>query len=192
MSQRLIYVVGPSGAGKDSLLSWLRQHTPAAAAVHWTRRTIDRPNSERPDAEDHTSVEAGGFDQLLAEGQFAMHWQANAHRYGIRTSELEALKDPNMCVLVNGSRAHLPVAALAYPNLTVLHITAEAQVLRQRLMARGRESEAAVEARMGRPSALELPLGCRLIEIHNNTSLDAAGAQLLAQLRGFGLWPISA
>jgi len=192
MNHRLIYVVGPSGAGKDSVLSWLRQHTFTSAPVYWTRRTIDRPQSDRPDAEDHDSVDAGGFDQLLAEGQFALHWQANTHRYGIRSSELASLKDPNTCVWVNGSRAHLPIAALAYPNLTVVHITADAQVLRQRLMARGRESSAAVEARMQRSSALDLPSGCRLIEIHNNATLDEAGAQLLVQLRNQGLWPISA
>jgi ribose 1,5-bisphosphokinase PhnN len=66
MNRRLIYVVGPSGAGKDSVLSWLRQHTPLAAPVHWARRTIDRPKVNLPNAEDHFSVDKATFEQQKA------------------------------------------------------------------------------------------------------------------------------
>jgi len=141
MNRRLIYVVGPSGAGKDSVLSWLRQHTPLAAPVHWTRRTIDRPKVDLPNAEDHFSVDKVAFEKMVAAGEFAMQWDANSHRYGIRSGELTCLSHPAWCVIVNGSRAHLPTAAMAYPGLTVLHVTASTEVLRQRLIGRGRESE---------------------------------------------------
>lgn len=188
MNQRLIYVVGPSGAGKDSLLSWLRQQTPVSAPVHWARRTINRPNSEDPRSEQHEAVDDAVFEGLLASDQFAMHWQANSHRYGIRNSELSLLKNHNYSVFVNGSRAHLPQAALAFPQLTVLHITADLSVLRERLRLRARESDAAIEARLHRTVDLDLPTGCHLVEIENNTSLEVSGRQLLLHLNSLKLW----
>jgi ribose 1,5-bisphosphokinase len=189
MNRRLIYVVGPSGAGKDSVLSWLRKNLPKTAPVHWARRTIDRLPSEALDAEDHESVETAQFAQLVADDAFALHWDANAHRYGIRQSELSGLGDPKGCVLVNGSRAHLPDAASAYPGLTVLHITADRVVLRERLMRRGRESIDAIDARLKRHVELTAPSGCSWIEIRNDTTVDAAGEQLLAYLQTYDFWP---
>lgn len=188
MNRRLIYVVGPSGAGKDSVMSWLRKHTPNSAPVHWAQRTIDRPKSNERDAEEHVPVDALGFEQLLLNGEFAMHWDANTHRYGIRKSELTWLSDSTNCVFVNGSRAHLPTAAVDYPGLTLVHITASAEVLRQRLIARGRESVAAVEARLQRQIALTVPNSCAFIEVNNDTTLDEAGHQLLMKLSAENLW----
>jgi ribose 1,5-bisphosphokinase len=191
MNRRLIYVVGPSGAGKDSVLSWLREQTPESATVQWARRTIDRPSSAESGAENHESVDTAAFERLLAEGAFAMHWSANSHRYGIRPSELIRLKDSSWCVMVNGSRAHLPLAARDYPGLTVLLITASPAVLRERLLARGRESVSAVEARLQRHVALDIPSGCALVEIHNDRTLEQAGEQSLNKLKALGIWPAS-
>jgi len=188
MSRRLIYVVGPSGAGKDSLLAWLRLQTPNSAPVHWARRTINRPQADSPDSEKHEVVDDLLFDDLLISNEFAMHWNANSHRYGIRKSELIYLDNPSYCVLVNGSRAHLPIAANLYPELTVLHITADTDVLRQRLCRRAREPHDAIEARLLRATKLDLPTGCSFIEIQNNNSLDTAGQRLLEHLEMQELW----
>lgn len=80
MNSRLIYVVGPSGAGKDTLLTWLKSRVRTSSLLHWARRTIDRPLSTDLHAEQHKSVELEGFEKLLKEGAFAMHWEANSHR----------------------------------------------------------------------------------------------------------------
>jgi ribose 1,5-bisphosphokinase len=190
MNRRLIYVVGPSGAGKDSLLSWLRDQTPVSAPVHWARRTINRSKSDGPGAEDHVCVDTAGFELLVSHDEFSMHWDANTHRYGIPKSELILLRDPAQCVIVNGSRAHLPIAAHDYPGLTVLHITADPVVLRERLNRRGRESAEQIEARLSRNVELAVPRGCVLIEIRNDATLDIAGQQLLERLREFSFWPM--
>jgi ribose 1,5-bisphosphokinase len=186
MNARLIYVVGPSGAGKDSLLHWLRQHLPTSLPVHWARRTINRPCTS--EGEMHESVNTLEYAQLLATEQLAMHWQANDHLYGIRQTELAPLAQQQW-VFVNGSRAHLPQAARLCPGLTVLHITASTEVLRQRLLGRGRESLKAIENRLQRSIALQLPPACALIEIHNHDSLESSGRQLLAALHGVPHWP---
>lgn len=187
MNRRLIYVVGPSGAGKDSVLSWLRQHTPLTAPVHWARRTIDRPKVDLPNAEDHLSVDPETFGRMVTDGEFVMQWDANTHRYGIRSDELKHLGYPSWCVIVNGSRAHLPTAAMTFPGLTVLHVTASTEVLRQRLVSRGRESEDAINARLMRTVPISIPAGSNLIEIVNNSTLDDAGADLLKKLRSLNL-----
>lgn len=179
VNARLIVVVGPSGAGKDSLLSWLRARLPVTHPVHWTRRTITRP--VQAGGEDHESLDEAAFTAVLQTAGFALHWQANGLHYGIRHQELHPLSR-GQWVMLNGSRAHLAECAQVCPGMTVLHITADAQVLRSRLQHRGRESAAAIEARLQRAVELEVPAGCRLLEVHNNSTLEAAGSQLLLDM----------
>lgn len=133
---RLVYVVGPSGAGKDSVIDWLRQQLPQDARVHFARRTITR--AVQPGGEQHDSVDVAAFMRLRESGAFAMHWEANALHYGIARAELAARCD-GRTVIVNGSRAYLPQAARLFPELVVAHITADAQTLRRRLLARERK-----------------------------------------------------
>lgn len=183
---RLIYTVGPSGAGKDSLLGWLRAKLPRHAPIHLARRTVSRP--AQAGGEPHESVDASEFEYLRARKAFAFDWTANELRYGIREAELAPLQD-GAWVLVNGSRAHLPQAARKFPGLTVLHITASADTLRQRLLSRGRETPEMVEARIARAAHLAWPTGTGAIEIHNDSTLDAAGSQLLDALECLEGWP---
>jgi ribose 1,5-bisphosphokinase len=117
---------------------------------------------------------------VQAQG-FAMHWQANGLRYGIRREELAHLarRVHGRWVLLNGSRAYLPEAARLYPGMTVIHITADANVLRQRLAKRGRESAQEIERRIERAVDLQVPEGSDLHEVRNNDQLEAAGRQLM-------------
>lgn len=186
---RLIYTVGPSGAGKDSLLAWLRARLPAQAPVHLARRTVSRPM--QPGGETHESVDAGEFEALRARNAFVFDWQANALRYGVREQELLPLQY-GAWVLVNGSRAHLPQAAQKFPGLTVLHITASPETLRKRLLSRGRETPDMVEARIARATELAWPMGTEAIEISNDGTLDEAGAQLQDALACLDGWPSKA
>jgi len=186
MNAQLIYVVGPSGAGKDSLLNWLRAQLPAQLPIAWARRCINRPCAA--DGEMHESVATSEFNRLLDAQEFALHWAANEHLYGIRHVELRPLTQQQW-VFVNGSRAHLQEAAKFYPELTVLHITADIEILRQRLLGRGRESQQAIENRLSRTLALRVPPGCQLIEIHNHGSLASSGQQLLQALQALQDWP---
>lgn len=187
MNGRLLVVVGPSGAGKDSLLAWLREHMPASQPVHWVRRTITRPAQAGGEA--HEGLSEAEFETVLQTGGFALHWHANGLRYGIRHEELKPLQH-RQWIFLNGSRAHLDACALAYPGMTVLHITADVRVLRERLRGRGREDEAAMEARLLRAVDLVVPRGSRLIEVHNSCSLDQAGQQLLQALQSIPGWPV--
>lgn len=187
MSIQPVYVMGPSGAGKDSLLAWLVDHWPKQAPwprVHLARRTITR--AQVPGGEAHEAVSPAEFDRLLAGGLFALHWQANGQHYGIRTTELEPPGATDLCVLVNGSRAHVAQAVACCPQLVVVHLTAPRALLAQRLQLRQREGVADIQARLDRPTALpDMHHLCpgRWWEVTNTGHLDTAGAQVLAALR---------
>jgi ribose 1,5-bisphosphokinase len=183
---RLLYFMGPSGAGKDSLLEWLRQHLPADLPVQWARRTISRPVATDGEAHESTTPEAHAA--LRDAGAFALHWEANGLAYGVRHGELQPLTQGRW-LLVNGSRAYLPEALAHYPTLVAVHITASPEVLRQRLQARGRENADEVEQRVQRALRFLTPPGTAGIEVRNDHRLDDAGRQLLQALERLPGWP---
>ena len=181
MSRGLIYMVGPSGVGKDSLLAWLAQrpHMDFLTPLHIARRSITR--QEDGGTEHHEAVSEQAFSDLEATGEFAMHWAANGLRYGIRHAELAALERGHQ-VLVNGSRAYVPQLRLDWPGASVLHIHAPADVVRQRLLARGRETGAELEARILRSQDMSVERLSGDMELINSDSLDGSGQKLLALL----------
>ena len=178
MTQRLIYVIGPSGAGKDSVLHGLRARWIALPPAHWIRRTITRV--PQAGGEEHESVSEAGFLSLQQVDAFAMAWQANGLSYGVRHSELDPLEN-GQCVFVNGSRAYLPQVLRQWPQATVVHITAPSDVLLQRLRARQRESVQAISDRLARGIDVELPMNA--IRIVNDGPLTETVDMLLAALR---------
>ncbi|MGY4827070.1 phosphonate metabolism protein/1,5-bisphosphokinase (PRPP-forming) PhnN [Sphaerotilaceae bacterium SBD11-9] len=149
-SERLIVVVGPSGAGKDSVLQAWAALRGGEAAVHTARRVITRPADGG--VEQHEAVSADEFSALSGSGAFATAWQAHGLAYGVRHRALAPLATGGW-VLLNGSRAHLPTLRQQAPRLRVVEITAPPAVLAQRLARRGREDEAAVTARLQRQVA---------------------------------------
>lgn len=177
MKGRLLYVVGPSGSGKDSLIDYVRPHAPANVA--FARRTITRLASAG--GEQHIAVTPHDFEELLASGAFAMHWRANGLAYGIGREILDWLAQ-GRTVVVSGSRAYLPQALAAFPGLQVISITASIETLRARLVARSRESAAEIEARLARATALQVPPGTVVHEIRNDGDLAHGGERLLALL----------
>jgi ribose 1,5-bisphosphokinase len=184
---RLIYCMGPSGAGKDSLLDWLRAYLPTPCPVHWAQRTISRGATSGGEA--HDSVSPQTFVALCIERAFALHWQANGLGYGVRHAQLAPLAQGHW-VLLNGSRAYLPEALARFPDLVAVHITASPQVLRERLLSRGRETHDEVEARVQRAVAYTPPPGSASLEVHNDGVLSDAGQQLLNALEQLPGWPL--
>ncbi len=176
MTGRLFLVVGPSGAGKDTLLSGAVAADPR---LHWARRVITRP--ETPGGEPFEGVSAAEFASRLTRGDFALHWQAHGLCYGVPETELLPLVQGRDVVL-NGSRAGLAQAMAAFPGLSVVLITAPVAVLAERLAQRGRESRADIAARLNRVN-FDLPQGCPVIEVANDASPETGVARLLQALR---------
>lgn len=149
-----------------------------APGVVLVKRVITRPSEAG--GEDFEGVSETEFLARLAQGEFALHWQAHGLYYGIPAKVREAVEQ-DKTVLFNGSRAMLTEAAQAFPGLRVLHITATDDTLAARLKARGRESDADIARRLER-ARLPLPDGLNITRIDNSGALERAFQDILTAL----------
>ena len=174
---RLLYVVGPSGAGKDSLLRWLRPRL--RRGVRIAPRVTTRPlRGQRPAAERVVSLER--FDALARRGAFVLAWQANGHHYGVPRVIGRWLARGEI-VFVNGSRACLAEARRRFAQLETVLVTAPVRRLRERLERRARETPAEIAARLARNDAFARALR-PAHRIANDGRLESAGRALLRRL----------
>ncbi|WP_324733891.1 phosphonate metabolism protein/1,5-bisphosphokinase (PRPP-forming) PhnN [Pseudomonas paeninsulae] len=186
MSGRLIYLMGPSGSGKDSLLNAARERL-AERGCQIARRIITR--SAEAVGEDAIGVTPAEFDQLEAKGAFALSWRANGLAYGISRQIDEWLK-AGQDVLVNGSRGYLLQARRRFPELMGVLLTVDHAVLSRRLHARGRETSAQIEQRLARngqfdSSAAAAAEGLHLLD--NSSDLEHSVGKLLALVGASGI-----
>ena len=174
-----VAVVGPSGAGKDTLIDWAREALTGEDRVEFVRRVITRPCDGM--TEDHDSLDDAAFQQALGGGAFALAWEAHGLRYGLPASVDDTLAAGRVAV-ANLSRGAIAALARRYANLTVVEITAPAEILSARLAARGREAGGDVLARLDRSVKREAA-GPAAIVIDNGGDRHTAGEQLVAIIR---------
>jgi ribose 1,5-bisphosphokinase len=143
---RLVLVVGPSGAGKDTLLGLAKAACAEDPDIVFPRRIITRQASA---SEDNEEVSAGTFEEALARDQYAMHWQAHGHRYALSRAIDDDIR-AGRTVVANVSRTVIVAMRRAYAQVVVVSITAPPNVLAERLAMRGRVSDGRIEQRMAR------------------------------------------
>lgn len=180
MPGTLFYVVGPSGAGKDSLMGYARARSQdlGRSVVFFAHRYITRP--AEAGGENHVAVSRAEFARMRELGLFALDWESHGHAYGIGR-EIELWLARGASVVMNGSRGHLPEAARSFPDLCVVSIEVSPHVLRSRLEARGRESARDIDARLARAGEYAV-IHPRLARIRNDGELAEAGDRLLRVL----------
>ncbi|CAH1663259.1 MULTISPECIES: phosphonate metabolism protein/1,5-bisphosphokinase (PRPP-forming) PhnN [unclassified Chelatococcus] len=171
---RLILVVGPSGAGKDSVLRGARDRLAHDARYVFPRRSVTRPPSAD---EDNLSLNEDAFVALIDADAFALHWRAHGHRYGVPRA-IDTAIARGATVICNVSRTVLDTARLRYQHVTVVGITASRDVLAARIFGRARESEDEATKRLDRAAALR---SIRVdVEIDNGGALDDAVTAFVA------------
>ncbi|CAH2902310.1 phosphonate metabolism protein/1,5-bisphosphokinase (PRPP-forming) PhnN [Paraburkholderia phenoliruptrix] len=178
MTGRLVYVMGPSGAGKDALLGFARKRL-AGEPILFAHRYITRPSGN---GEEHIALCVEEFAARSLLGLFALEWSSHSLRYGIGI-EVDAWLARGCTVVVNGSRQHLHHALARYPRAEVVHVDAAPHILEARLGARARESAEQVAARLARHAPFTLPDGVRCESIDNSGELEDAGHALIAFLK---------
>lgn len=175
----LFLLVGPSGVGKDTLLSGARARLEGRGSHVFPMRHITRPALD--DGEAHHPVTPETFARQRAAGVYALAWEAHGLCYGVPAQILD-----DLClgrhVVVNASRSVLREARETVSSLQIVSITASAQTLRERLHKRGRECDADIEARLARARAFEVS-GNDVIEIGNDGTPEAGIARLLSVLQ---------
>lgn len=145
----LVAVVGPSGAGKDTLLDVARELVRDVPEIVFPRRVVTRTSG---DGEDHDSITREAFDTALGRGGFAFWWEAHGLRYGIPAAvncDIAARRT----VVCNVSRAVVPDLRRRYAACLVVWIDAPREVRAARLAARRRASDGDLECRLDRAAA---------------------------------------
>nr|WP_236841666.1 phosphonate metabolism protein/1,5-bisphosphokinase (PRPP-forming) PhnN [Bosea sp. PAMC 26642] len=175
----LVLVVGPSGAGKDTLMDAAREALADDGGFHFARRLITRP--AMAGAEDHDSCDEAGFASAEARGEMALSWRAHGLCYGIPATELAGIAQRQV-VIVNVSRAVIAAAEALAERIVVIEITAPDAVLAKRLAARGRESEADIAARLAREAPLRTKQA-KLVTIQNDRTVAEGAAAFVAAVR---------
>jgi ribose 1,5-bisphosphokinase len=144
----LVLVVGPSGAGKDTLLAAAQKMLEGDSRIVFPRRAVTRRASA---FENNEAVVQDDFDRAVAAGAYALWWRAHDHGYGVARA-IDGEIGANRVVVVNASRTIIAEARQRYQRLAVVLITAPADVLAERLAARGRASDGDLGGRLQRAS----------------------------------------
>ena len=143
---RLVLVVGPSGAGKDTLLRLAQAACAGDRDIVFPRRVVTRASSAD---EDNIAVSHDEFARAREHGDFAMSWDAHGHSYAL-PREIDDDIRAGRTVVANVSRTVLGALRRAYADVVVVAITAPPEVLAARLAARARPSDGDIAERLTR------------------------------------------
>lgn len=175
----LALVVGPSGAGKDTLINGAQRLLAGDPNFTFVRRVVTRPAVAT--LEDHDSIDETSFSSRLRRGDFSLYWEAHGLRYGIPAS-IDSDLEEGRVVVANGSRRAIGAARVKYPDSVVFLISADPGVRASRLALRGRESASEVAARL-EPEAMTFADERHSIAIENSGDLESSIAAFVAALR---------
>jgi ribose 1,5-bisphosphokinase len=174
---RLVLVVGPSGAGKDTLIDLARATLRDDPSVVFPRRVITRAAAGEP----HDTMDPEAFENAARAGAFALTWHAHDLRYGIPAS-IDAHVHAGRTVVCNVSRTIVAQARERYAEVLVVLVTAPAEVLAARLAGRARGSDGDLARRLARGDALaDFAADC---VIANVDAPEAGAAALMAVIAG--------
>jgi ribose 1,5-bisphosphokinase len=175
---RLVLVVGPSGAGKDTLLAAARAACAGVDGIVFPRRVVTRQASA---FEDNDEISPEAFRQACGRGDFAVHWQAHGHGYGLPRGIDDDI-GAGRTVVANVSRGVVDAMRRAYADVTVVLITAPPEILEQRLAARARRSDGQLADRLGR---VVEGAAAPDVTIVNVGSVEFHARELIAVISGF-------
>jgi ribose 1,5-bisphosphokinase len=182
---RLVLVVGPSGAGKDTLLRLAQAACADDRDIVFPRRVVTRASSAD---EDNIAVGPDEFARAREHGDFAVHWEAHGHCYALPLEINDDIR-AGRTVVANVSRTVIAALRQAYANVVVVAITAPPDVLAQRLAARARHSDGNIADRLAR--SVEESSANADVAILNAGSAEYHGRQLVRVIRneGWRQWP---
>ena len=146
---RLVLIVGPSGAGKDTLITGTKAACSSNPASVLPRRVVTRPASA---AEDHDTLDDTSFDRGVKDGLFAFWWEAHGHKYGIPLTVDDDIRAGRI-VISNTSRGIVEEMRQRYARVDAVLVTAPADILASRLSRRSRHSDRSVSERIRRNEA---------------------------------------
>ena len=144
---RLFVVSGPSGVGKGTLVSLLRERRSGLGLT--VSATTRSPRPGEVDGTSYYFLDDAEFDRLVERGEFLEWAWVHGHRYGTLRREADRL-------ISSGSSVVLEIDVQGGLNVRKVHPDAvlvfieppSADELERRLRGRGTEDEASVERRL--------------------------------------------
>ncbi|MCK5930855.1 MAG: phosphonate metabolism protein/1,5-bisphosphokinase (PRPP-forming) PhnN [Fulvimarina manganoxydans] len=176
----LIAVVGPSGAGKDTLIRRAAERYEGDRRFVFARRVITRPADAG--SEDHDTLDEATFEAWEADGRFCLTWRAHGLAYGL-PAKLQTDMANGASVIANLSRRSIAQAVDLMPHVAAITVSAPREILVERILARGREDRWSAKERVARKGGSELPDG--LVGhwvVDNSGTLDDAVSGFCAAL----------
>ena len=175
---RLILVVGPSGAGKDTLIGLARTACAGDDTIVFPRRVVTREASA---FEDNEPISREAFRQARSQSEFAVDWEAHGHCYGLRRGIDDDIR-AKRTVVANISRTVIDAMRSAYAYVVVVSVTAPPDVLAERLAGRARGSDGQLADRLGR--AVDGIVTAPDVIISNVGSAESHAQELVRIIRG--------
>jgi phosphonate metabolism protein PhnN/1,5-bisphosphokinase (PRPP-forming) len=149
---KLCVVIGPSGSGKDTLISGAKLLLNNEKRYVFAQREITRPKTD--DAEDHIEIPENEFKQKQLANVYSLSWYANGLNYGV--TRLDEYMRQEKFVILNGSRGALKDIRQKYKDTIIIQVEVPPELLRERLISRGREDSGEIDARLARGGALRI------------------------------------
>jgi len=170
MTGGFVFIVGPSGAGKDTLLGLAKSELSQDGRFLFPRRLVTRSSSVW---EDHDTMTEEEFETGHANRRFTLSWRAHGHGYALPRSCLAAARAGHL-VVCNISRTLVEDARRCLPNVAVVEVTAPRAILAARLAQRNRSDDANLEARLARSSEVG-PIEVDLTIVNDRSPEEGAG-----------------
>ena len=174
---RLVVVVGPSGAGKDTLITCAGVRLAGDPTVVFPLRIITRTASA---AEDHRTISDRDFATAAEEGAFAFWWEAHGLKYALPAGIDDDMR-AGRTVVCNVSRGIVGALRRRYVGVRVVLVTAPAEVLTTRLAGRDRASDGDIARRIARVAPPDAELSPDHV-IENIGDLEHGTASLVAAI----------
>ena len=144
---RIFVVSGPSGVGKGTLVTLLRERSSCLGLT--VSATTREPRPGERDGVSYYFMDDAEFDRRVAAGEFLEWAWVHGHRYGTLRSEVERVLAAGASVVleidVQGGlsvRASMPDAVLVFVE------PPSVEELERRLRGRGTEDETQIETRL--------------------------------------------
>lgn len=180
MNQRAYYIMGPSGAGKDSVIEEVSEHF--GAEISRPPRYITR-KIVRSDTELHNVMSSETFKEFADKSCFSLYWEANGFFYGYDKQWLEDLAEGKI-VLLNGSRSYWAEVKLRYgEKLCPVYLELSPESQTERLIGRGRETHEQIEKRIARSTQLShIGEDREIVQINADQPLESVVNDFIALL----------
>ena len=187
-------IVGPSGAGKDTIMNAVHEVLKNNPEFLFVRRIITRKaginsfndhdeTSQNIGNEDNIGVSLEKFFELSQKASFSLQWFAHGIHYALPIGIVDEVHKGKI-VIANVSRAELRHAKELFGKVYVIEINAPIGTLKERLLGRKREKITDIEERLKRANIpIQLPEGSKYCYIVNSGNVKSAVDKMLSILQ---------